>query len=178
MQPKFFLKILLLTMFSAIFFQGCKKKTDDLTTSKTTGTIDDAVGITVSVKHSLENGEYFVTADLFQNPYTASSRYIKTTSYVNRILSFEIPSNGTSALKNGDYTVTPVGDHMHTKSLDNSSATGTNDYTITFTGISSKQTYTVSGTFALNLPADTGFGSPRRHAIFINKTGNTYTITQ
>ncbi len=174
MQTKSFLKILLLTVFSVVLLQGCKKKTDDLNTSKTTNIIDDPKGIIVSVKHSMENGEFYINAELFQNPYIVSSEYIKTTGYRNTGGYFEIFSNGSSTLENGDYTLTPISDQLY----NNTNTISSIGYMITFTGVSSNQKYVVAGSFETNLPADTGFGSPRRHAIFINKTGNTYTITK
>lgn len=184
MQTKSFLKILLLAVFSVVLLQGCKKKTDDLSTSKTTGIIDDAAGVKVKITHKHADGENYMNMDLFSNPYTVSSNYVLTTGVAYSLGFFEMYSTGTSALKDGDYTLTPVigcmtcNDMYSYGYIPYRTPTTYDDYKITFTGISSTDTYTIDGTFPMNLPIGADFGSPRRHAVFINKTGNTYTITK
>jgi hypothetical protein len=149
-------------------FQGCSKTADPTPTPD--NELTDAGGLRITVVYDKTPS----TADLDLYIYRKST-YAATSNPQGGTIG---PSD-TGIISTDIQPVAPDEDYIVVTAYRTGIVAKT--YTITFTGITDKKSYSVSGSFAANLALFTTynyFGTPRGNSVTLKKVKNTYTITQ
>lgn len=159
----------LLTFVSVALLQNCKKTTDPAPDPKTLS-LTDAGGLIITVTYDKTPA----TTDLDLYLYRKST-YSATSNPLGG-------SIGPTDAGTVSTTIQPTApDETHTVVVAYKTGVVEKPYTLTFKGVTDKNSITVNSSFAANLAATTAtnyFGLSRGNNVTLVKTGNTYTVSQ